>query len=114
MVLEGNKRKYLMIGVVIIGVYFFMKFLSPIVSPFLLAFLIAGALSRLTEKIPIKQAVTIKIEIILFNTFFIFSTSFFLIFFASFVNLFYVFSPTNHDSILITNYTNNIFFIQQI
>lgn len=54
MVLEGNKRKYLMIGIVTISVYFFMKFLSPVVSPFLLAFLIAGALGRLTERIPIK------------------------------------------------------------
>ena len=49
-----SKRKYLMIAAVTIGVYLFMKFLSPVVSPFLLAFLLTGVLCKLTNKIPIK------------------------------------------------------------
>lgn len=47
-------RKYGTFFVVIIGVYVFMKYLSPVLSPFLFAFLIAGVLNRLAGKIPIK------------------------------------------------------------
>lgn len=52
--LTKNKRKYILITAVIIGVYLSMKYLSPVVSPFILAFLIAGALNKLTGKIPLK------------------------------------------------------------
>lgn len=52
--LTENKRKYLLIAAVIIGVYVFMKYLSPAASPFILAFLIAAALNKLTAKIPLK------------------------------------------------------------
>lgn len=47
-------RKYGTFFAVVIGVFCFMKYLSPILSPFLFAFLIAGTLNRLAGKIPLK------------------------------------------------------------
>lgn len=49
-----NRKKYGILAAVTAGVYLFMRFLSPVFSPFILAFFIAGLLSRLTEKIPFK------------------------------------------------------------
>lgn len=65
---EG-KRKYLIIAAVTFCVYFAMRYLSPIASPFILAFLIAGALNPLIQKIhkkmKIKQSVTAGLVLIL-------------------------------------------------
>ena len=47
---SGKQNKYLWLGGIILLVYLFLKYLSPLVSPFLLAFLIAGGLYRLTDK----------------------------------------------------------------
>lgn len=49
-----NRRKYVILVMVIAGVYLFLRFLSPIFSPFIAAFLIAGLLSRLAGKLPLK------------------------------------------------------------
>lgn len=49
-----NQKKYGLFALVIAGVYVFMRFLSPILSPFILAFLIAGCMSRLTKKLPFR------------------------------------------------------------
>lgn len=51
---EGNSKKYIIVVMVVAGVYFSLKYLSPVFTPFLLAFLISGVLNRLTDKIPIK------------------------------------------------------------
>lgn len=48
------ERKYVIFAAAVIGVYVFMKFLSPVCSPFIFAFLIAGLLNRLTKKLPVK------------------------------------------------------------
>ncbi|MGN0377092.1 MAG: AI-2E family transporter [Suilimivivens sp.] len=53
--LTENQKKYVFLTMIIAGVYLFMRFLCPILSPFLLAFLFAGSLSRLTKKIPLKM-----------------------------------------------------------
>lgn len=52
--LSENQRKYAVLMAVIVGVYFFMKFLSPIFSPFILAFGIVSLLNRLTDKISLR------------------------------------------------------------
>lgn len=44
----------MILTLVIAGVYLFMRFLSPVLSPFILAFLIAGSLNKLAEKFPLK------------------------------------------------------------
>ncbi len=49
-VLKDNQKKYLYVGGIILCVYLFLKYISPVISPFLLAFLIAGGLCRLTDK----------------------------------------------------------------
>lgn len=47
-----------------------MRFLSPILSPFILAFLVAGYLSRLTKKLPfqIKKPILAAMLLIIFTT----------------------------------------------
>lgn len=61
----GNKRKYIIILLVVISVYFFMKYISPVVSPFLLAFLAAGFLSRLKNKLSIQMKTSFLAGLIL-------------------------------------------------
>ena len=50
-VLSENQRKYVVLITVVAGVYFFMRFLSPIFSPFILAFLAVGILGSLTQAV---------------------------------------------------------------
>lgn len=56
-----NGKKYLQVGITTIFVYFGMKYLSPVVSPFIFAFLLAGALhplvTKLNQKIKIKKSI---------------------------------------------------------
>ena len=47
--LTESGKKYLAAVVTCILVYFFMKFISPIVSPFIFAFLVAGILNPLAQ-----------------------------------------------------------------
>lgn len=47
---SDKQKTYLWLGGIILLVYIFLKYLSPLVSPFLLAFLIAGGLYRLTDR----------------------------------------------------------------
>ena len=59
--ISENARKYIQISLVILGVYFGMKYISPIVSPFLLAFLFTGIInplvSGLHQKLKINKSV---------------------------------------------------------
>lgn len=64
----GNKRKYVIIFLVVIGVYFFMKWISPITSPFLLAFLAAGFLNKLKNKLSIQVKTSFLAGLILLLT----------------------------------------------
>lgn len=68
--LTKNQKKYCFLAILIVGVYLFMRFLSPILSPFILAFLVAGYLSRLTRKLPfqIKKPILAVILLIIFTT----------------------------------------------
>ncbi len=63
-------KKYVQIGIVTIFVYLGMKYLSPVVSPFILAFLLAGMLyplvTKLNRRIKIKKSVLAGGIIILF------------------------------------------------
>ena len=52
--MKENQKRFVTLAIVIAGVYLFMRFLSPILSPFILAFLFAGGLSRMAEKIPFR------------------------------------------------------------
>lgn len=49
-----NRKKYVIFSLVTAGVYLFMRFLSPVCSPFIFAFLFAGLLSKLTDRLPFK------------------------------------------------------------
>lgn len=49
--LTENGRKYLQIALVVLAVYFGMKYLSPILSPFILAFLLTGFIDPLVSKL---------------------------------------------------------------
>ncbi len=59
--LSETGKKYLLTGAVIFTVYFAMKYLSPVVSPFIFAFLLAGVLNPLVrglnKKIKIRKSV---------------------------------------------------------
>lgn len=69
--LSENQRKYAVLITVVAGVYFFMKFLSPIFSPFILAFLAVGILGRLTDKISLKIKKPIAVGFLLMVIFII-------------------------------------------
>lgn len=47
--LSETGKKYLLTGAIIFIVYFAMKYISPIISPFIFAFLLAGALNPLVR-----------------------------------------------------------------
>lgn len=49
--LTENGKKYLQIALVVLAVYFGMKYLSPILSPFILAFLLTGFIDPLVSKL---------------------------------------------------------------
>lgn len=70
---EGSRRKYIMAGMVTAGVYFSLKYLSPIFSPFLLAFLMAGFFNKLTKKIHvrIKKSILAGLILLLLGTAFL-------------------------------------------
>lgn len=66
---EGGK-KYLWVVVIVFSVYFGMKYISPIVSPFIVAFLAAGFINpivtRLQRKVKIKKSVLAGIVLLFF------------------------------------------------
>lgn len=49
--LTENGKKYLQIALVVLAVYFGMKYLSPVLSPFILAFLLTGFIDPLVSKL---------------------------------------------------------------
>lgn len=59
--LTENSRKCLLVGVIVFAVYFVMKYISPVLSPFILAFLVVGAINpfvtRLHGKIRLKKSI---------------------------------------------------------
>lgn len=63
--LTKNQRKYGLLILVIAGVYLFMRFLSPVLSPFILAFLLAGCLGRLAKKLPFRMKKPVLAAILL-------------------------------------------------
>lgn len=63
--LVEDKRKYGIILLTVVGVYLFMKYLSPIVSPFLLAFLAADFLSKLKNKLSLQMKTSFLVSLIL-------------------------------------------------
>lgn len=66
---EGGK-KYLWVVVIVFSVYFGMKYISPIVSPFIVAFLAAGFINpivtRLQRKVKIKKSFLAGIVLLFF------------------------------------------------
>ena len=63
--LTKKQKRYGLLAMVIAGVYLFMRFLSPVLSPFILAFLFAGYMSKLTKKLPFKMKKPILAGILL-------------------------------------------------
>ncbi|MBR5798897.1 MAG: AI-2E family transporter [Lachnospiraceae bacterium] len=70
--LKDHQKKYFYVGGIILSVYLFLKYISPVVSPFLLAFLIAGGLCRLTRKVagPRKKSLLAGFLLVLFVSLF--------------------------------------------
>ncbi len=66
--LTGTRKKYVQIGLVTLAVYLGMKYVSPVVSPFIFAFLLAGMIDPLATKL---QKI-LKIKKSVFAGFFLF------------------------------------------
>lgn len=68
--LSESKKKYLGFVAIVFLVYFGMKYLSPIVSPFIVAFLLAGFMNpivtKMQDKIKIKKSVLAGLVLLFF------------------------------------------------
>lgn len=68
--LSESKKRYLGFVAIVFLVYFGMKYLSPIVSPFIVAFLLAGFMNpivtKMQEKIKIKKSVLTGLVLLFF------------------------------------------------